>query len=292
MDSPANLKTEVHYVSQIKVKEIGPSDIIKVLESDFSDRAGKTELPERECKVGEIKEEDPEIRKALVCNTAVKESRSLLDHLQKFSDWSRVLKAVAMLKHKIKQFKNVKQPTKESTSLEERKEAELFIIKLIQKEAFSDEIKSLKLNEVVAKTKNGRLYKLNPFLDNKGILRVGRRLSQATLHTYVKHPVILPKNSHMSALITKHFHEKVHHQGYGMTVNELRANGWWILGCSGVVSSHIFKCVKCRKYRRTAEEQRMGDLPQDRMETTPPFTYAGIDCFGPIYTVSKKKKGA
>ncbi len=75
-----------------------------------------------------------------------------------------------------------------------------------------------------------------------------------------------------------------------MTVNELRANGWWILGCSGVVSSHIFKCVKCRKYRRTAEEQRMGDLPQDRMETTPPFTYAGIDCFGPIYTVSKKKE--
>ncbi len=103
------------------------------------------------------------------------------------------------------------------------------------------------------------------------------------LHPYVKHPVILPKNSHMSALITKHFHEKVHHQGYGMTVNELRANGWWILGCSGVVSSHIFKCVKCRKYRRPAEEQRMGDLPQDRMETTPPFTYDGIDCFGPIY---------
>ncbi len=146
MYSPANPKTEVHYVSQIKVKEIGPSDIIKVLESDFSDRAGKTELPERECKLGEIKEEDPEIRKALVCNTAVKESRSLLDHLLKFYDWSRVVKAVARLKRKIKQFKYVKQPTKASTSLEEWKEAEHFIIKLVQKEAFSDEIKSLKLN--------------------------------------------------------------------------------------------------------------------------------------------------
>ncbi len=96
--------------------------------------------------MGEIKEEDPEIPKALVCNTAVKESRSLLDHLQKFSDWSRVVKAVARLKRKIKQFKYVKQPTKESTSLEEWKEAEHFIFKLVQKEAFSDEIKSLKLN--------------------------------------------------------------------------------------------------------------------------------------------------
>ena len=36
-----NLKTEVHYVSQTKVKEITPSDIIKVLESYFSDRAGE-----------------------------------------------------------------------------------------------------------------------------------------------------------------------------------------------------------------------------------------------------------
>ncbi len=73
--------------------------------------------------MGEIKEDDPEIRKALVYNTAAKESRSFLDHLQKFSDWSRVVKAVARLKRKIKEFKDVKQPTKESTSLEERKEA-------------------------------------------------------------------------------------------------------------------------------------------------------------------------
>ncbi len=34
----------------------------------------------------------------------------------------------------------------------------------------------------------------------------------------------------------------------------------------------------------------MGDLPQDRMETTPPFTYAGIDCFGPIYIKKGRKE--
>ncbi len=72
----------------------------------------QTELPERECKVGEIKEDDPEICKAIVCNTSketAKESRSLLDRLQKFSEWSRVVKAVTRLKHKIKEFKDVKQ---------------------------------------------------------------------------------------------------------------------------------------------------------------------------------------
>lgn len=65
----------------------------------------------------------------------------------------------------------------------------------------------------------------------------------------------------------------------GMMINDLRTNGLWILGCSSIVSSHIFKCVKCRKYRRCTEEQKMGDLPQNRMETTPPFTYTGTDCF-------------
>ncbi len=34
----------------------------------------------------------------------------------------------------------------------------------------------------------------------------------------------------------------------------------------------------------------MRDLLQDRMETTPPFTYAGIDCFGPIYVKEGRKE--
>ncbi len=56
---------------------------------------------------------------------------------------------------------------------------------------------------MVTKTKNSRLYKLNPFLDKEGMLRVGGCLSQAMLHPYVKHPVIFPKNRHMSALLIR-----------------------------------------------------------------------------------------
>lgn len=74
-----------------------------------------------------------------------------------------------------------------------------------------------------------------------------------------------------------------------MTMNKLRANGWWIVGCSNAVSSQIFKCVKCRKYRRHTQQLRMVDLPKDRMETTPPFTQTSIDCFGPIYVKEGRK---
>ncbi|XP_030589719.1 uncharacterized protein LOC115783168 [Archocentrus centrarchus] len=247
-------------------------------------------LPDRDVKVGETKGNDPELRKAFLCATNAKEDLTILDRFEKFSEWSRLIKALAILRKKVKEFKGDIQKSKESTSLEERRETELFVIKLVQQKAFAEAIRSLKSKETVSKTKDRKLYKLNPFLDEEGILRVGGRLSQAVLHPHVKHPAILPKDSHISTLLIRHFHSKVQHQGRGMTMNELRANGWWILGSSRAVSSYIFKCVKCRKYRRKTESQTMGDLPKDRTETTPPFTYVGMDCFGPIFIKDGRKE--
>ncbi|XP_013855847.1 uncharacterized protein LOC106511638, partial [Austrofundulus limnaeus] len=250
----------------------------------------KKNLPDREAKVGEIREDDPELRKVFVCTTNAKEEQTILDRFEKFSEWSRLIRALAVLRKRVKEFKGEIQKGKESTSLEERKQTELFVIKLVQQKAFSEALKSLKSKETVSKTKDHELYKLSPFLDEEGILRVGGRLSKAALHTHVKHPAILPKDSHISTLLIRHFHSKVHHQGRGMTMNELRANGWWILGSSRAVSSYIFKCVKCRMYRRKPESQSMGELPVDRTEPTTPFTYVGMDCFGPVFVKDGRKE--
>lgn len=117
----------------------------------------------------------------------------------------------------------------------------------------------------------GSKNSLNPFLDENGVLRVGGRLEHAHLHPHIKHPAILLSKNHISKLLIEHFHQKVHHQERGMTMNELRSNGIWLLRCSHAVSSYIYKCVKCRKFRRNAEVQRMADLPRERVETSPPF---------------------
>ena len=73
-------------------------------------------------------------------------------------------------------------------------------------------------------------------------------------------------------------------------MKELHASGVWILGCGNVVSSLIFKCVKCRRYRRATEVQQMADLPEERTETSPPFTYCGIECFGPFSVKEGRKE--
>lgn len=94
--------------------------------------------------MGKVSDYDPELREVKVFNTKTKEERTLLECLSKFSDWERAVKAIACLKRHVKQRKGFKSKTSETTSMEERQEAELFIIKLVQKEAFSCEIKRLK----------------------------------------------------------------------------------------------------------------------------------------------------
>lgn len=207
----------------------------------------------------------------------------------KFSDWNRAVKAIAYLKHYAKQIKGLTPRISEATSVQERHEAELFIIELAQREAFASEFKIVKQGkEVMPKDKTNKLYKLSPFVDNNGVLRVGGHLAKSSLHPHIKHRAILPRGSHISSLLIKHYHEKVQHQGRGLTVNELRFNSIWITGGSSAVASHIYKCVTCRRYRRNTQDRKMADLPEDRMEVTLPFTYCGLHCFGPFYVRGQK----
>ena len=81
--------------------------------------------------------------------------------------------------------------------------------------------------KVVKRTSS--LYRLNPSLDDNGLLRVGGRLKHADLTTAVKHPIILPKKGHVTGLdlIISRFHNMVEHQhqGRGMTLNKIRSAG-------------------------------------------------------------------
>ncbi|KAL0148100.1 hypothetical protein M9458_056570 [Cirrhinus mrigala] len=110
------------------------------------------------------------------------------------------------------------------------------------------------------------------------LLRVGGRLGQLSLSEEVKHPVILPKDSHIVKLILGHYHAKVYHQGRYLTLMELRASGFWVVGGSRSVAKLIHGCVRCRKLRRPTEQQQMAELPKEWAEASAPFLYVGMDC--------------
>ncbi|XP_067055873.1 uncharacterized protein [Acropora muricata] len=223
---------------------------------------------------------------------------SLEDRLRSFSDWYRAKRAIALcflFVNKARRREKMKEQSKEKVELmvDDLQRAEKAILKSVQESHFSKEINSLQLLpsncsvECRESTKRrdclkaGPLYKLDPFVDEEGILRVGGRLRRAALPDTVKFPIILPRGSHVTTLIIRHIHENTEHQGRGITLNEVRANGYWILGGSGAVSSYISRCVVCRKLRAAPQRQKMADLPEDRVEPAPPFTHCAVDYFGP-----------
>ena len=106
----------------------------------------------------------------------------------------------------------------------------------------------------------------------------------------MKHPIILPRKGHVTDLIVRFFHERVCHQGRGITSNEIRANGFWITGLSAAVYRCISCCVICRRLRFSPIGQKMADLPVDRTEPSPPFMYTGVDYFGPWYIREGRKE--
>ena len=184
--------------------------------------------------------------------------------------------------------RNEGMPTCKPVDVQDLQRAELQIIKIVQNEAFQNEIQMLKDTEIKfqATDKDARkermktmkrstsLYKFDPFIDENGVLRVGGRLRQFSVPYEVKHPVSLPWKGHVTNLILCHYHQLVQHQGRKrITQNEIRSSGYY----------HISKRVSCRKLRGRPQEQKIANLPEDPLEPAPSFTFCAVDYFGPWY---------
>ena len=203
------------------------------------------EIRNRKEEIPNIRIGDPEV-KATVRTTVVKESCNLIDYVSRFSSWTRAVGVISYLRRPFKKNK----PKTVTATVAERQDAEILIFKELQHSAFKNEITSLSHKEQKPKlTKQSRLLRMDPFIDDQGLTRVGGRLENSTLPFDVKHPIILPRCSHITELIIDHFHERLKHQGKGMTMNEIRSYGIWILGLNAAVASHIYKCVQCRRQR-------------------------------------------
>ncbi|XP_070180319.1 uncharacterized protein [Littorina saxatilis] len=225
----------------------------------------------------EISPQDVEVNSTTVFTTQNSKFTSFEEKIGRFSSYKKAVAAVAIIVKCCARKQN-----KQISALEANQIAKRNLIRVIQREAFGGACE--------LKSKSNPLRDLDPFLDDDSLLRVGGRLRKTSELYGVKHPLILPKNSHLSRLIAVHHHEKTAHQGRSLTLNDIRSSGYWIIGCRRVTSSLINQCVTCIRHRGKARGQRMADLPKERVEPSPPFTYCGLDCFGPFIVKEGRKE--
>ena len=160
------------------------------------------------------------------------------------------------------------------------------ILKLAQECAFGPHIKSIKQsclnenNQQNASLQKKALQELKPFVDENGIDHVAGRLQNSSLNLELIHPIILPKSGTTSTLIARDYQNTVAHGGRSATMQEIRRASYWIINCNAVVHRVIFNCIRCRSMQEKFSEQIMADLPKDRVNEAPPFTYYDVDLLG------------
>lgn len=161
---------------------------------------------------------------------------------------------------------------------EELLNAEMRIIRHVQKTEWSSEIKNLKEGVGI---KDNKLQPLNPIIDLNGIIRIGSRILKSELPAAMITPIILPKNHSVTKKIIIYYHEKLFHAGTQLTLTNLRER-YWIPQGRSTVNLQLRKCILCHKYRNQNMQQLMGILPKSRVTPSNCFTHTSVDYAGPM----------
>lgn len=171
---------------------------------------------------------------------------------------------------------------------EELEATENQLIRQQQKAGLGKDIKLDKSFEIPNKH---WLSKLSPFLDESGVLRVGGRLENASLEYNRKHPIILTKTMGITKMIVSKAHHHFKHAG-PLLMATILGEKYWIPGVNNIIKREYRQCIKCLKLKARTAEQRMGDLPAERVNSAPIFAHTGVDLAGPFHLKASRLRTA
>ena len=147
-------------------------------------------------------------------------------------------------------------------SAEERQNALLTLIRVVQAASFERELEILRKGGAKLQ---GVIARLNPFLDESGLIRVGGRLRNANLAFGIRHPILLPKSSPLVTLLVSDRHVKNAHAGCNALLAILQRD-YWILSARRTIRSIVFRCKPCDRLKAATMQPQMGDLPVDHVD--------------------------
>ncbi len=141
-------------------------------------------------------------------------------------------------------------------------------------------MKLLTSNRIVSKSSS--LRRLDQCLKDN-LLRVGGKMKHMpSANEEFKHPAILLKKHSVFDLIIRHYHQLSGHSGVEYVLAVIRERFWIIKGRVAVCRV-LSSCFDCKRRLQPSGQQKMADLPADRITFgQPQFTFAGVDLFEPL----------
>ena len=206
----------------------------------------------------------------------------------RFSSWQRYKRTLAWIMRFCKNVRLRKGSSGRaggSLTVPEIEAAEELILKQAQQAALAAELNACTSGRPLPAKSS--LQHLSPYVDERGLLRVGGRLNRAPIPEPGRNPIILTE-SDITRLIVSDAHQRVLHSGLEHTLCELRLS-FWIPKARSVVKKILHRCAFCRNRRALPQNPKMADLPDCRFDTSRPFACVGLDYFGPL-TVKRFRK--
>jgi hypothetical protein len=257
----------------------------------WQDEHSWTSQPE----IGPPPDDDDGIRKSGVCLNTYSALKNGAQHFniehvckpEEFSSWYKLCRFVAWILRAAVNFcatlpsKNTIPILNEHLQPSELQNSEICLARHAQREIFGKEYDALQ--QGVQIDERSQIRSLDPFYDpSSGVLRVGGRLSRATLEEEFKHQILLPYDHQVSKLIVKDVHDKLAHCGPEHLVASVRQR-FWIIKCRQLAKKVINECFDCLRRSVKPVVPLMADLPLQRVAgNTRPFQYTGLDYFGPM----------
>ncbi|XP_063607690.1 uncharacterized protein LOC134782212 [Penaeus indicus] len=229
----------------------GPSWLSKPL--TFSDRGEAVELP--------VEESYSEKNISCVSVTPPK--------IFEFERWSQFNKAhhvVALVMRFINNTRPHSVKVSGPLSSDELVKAKTKLFYCVQRKKFAHEIADLRKGKSPARSSS--LCRLDPFVDDEGLLKIKGRLENADLSFESKHPVIVP-SGHVAKLLVQFQHIFLKHAGVSTIVSTLRGS-YWIVGVRRIAKTVCRVCVRCKRFDSRACNQPAAPLPG--VKIAPPFT--------------------
>ncbi|XP_046397751.1 uncharacterized protein LOC124164469 [Ischnura elegans] len=216
-------------------------------------------------------------------------TRKEFDLLHRYSSLDKLLRITAYC---LRFFHNSSRSSVRFTgplSAQEVNQAMLQLIKVVQRQMFAQEFRELSNDGEVGR--RSRLRTLSPFLDTNMIIRVGGRIKASEESYDTKHPIVLPGNDYLSKLIAMKEHLKHLHCAPQALLSSLRLNFWPLNGRT-LARKVVHQCLKCFRCNPKVGEQKMGNLPKERVQPSRPFLNTGIDYCGPVHIRSRNGRGS